>query len=65
MDSLFASEQFLSETLSGTTSLEFLLKHGLNTLQRGDYVAGAALLSLARTLLRPQQELAAVLDTFL
>lgn len=65
MDSLFASEQFMSETLSGTPSLEFLLQHGLDTLQRGDYAAGAALLSLARTLLRSQQELAAVLDAFL
>jgi DNA-binding SARP family transcriptional activator len=66
MDSLFAPEQFMSETLPGTPSLEFLLKHGLDSIQRGDYAVGVALLSLARTQLRPQQqELVAVLDTFL
>lgn len=66
MDSLFAPEQFMSETLSGTPSLEFLLKRGLDSIQRGDYAAGAALLSLARTQLRPrQQEFVAVLDAFL
>ena len=66
MDSLFAPEQFMSEILPGTPSLEFLLKHGLDAIQQGNYAVGAALLSLARTQLRPQQqELTAVLDTFL
>jgi len=66
MVAAFSSSDEIFIRTPGAVSLVLLLKRGLDSIQQGLYAEGAAVLTLVREQLAPDQvQLADVLDTFL